>query len=39
MEERDNEKLQEVLEKKVTKALEEGCVLDQLVESFGDDEG
>ena len=34
MEERDNEKLQEVLEKKVTKALEEGCVLDQLVEDL-----
>ena len=33
-EERDNEKFQEVLEKKVTEALEEGCVLDQLVEGL-----
>ena len=33
-EERDNEKLQEVLERKVTKALEEGGVLDQLVEGL-----
>ena len=32
VEERDDEKLQEVLERKVTKALEEGGVLDQLVE-------
>ena len=33
-EERDNEKLQEVLERKVTEALEEGCVLDQLVDGL-----
>ena len=33
-EERDNEKLQEVLERKVTKALEEVGVLDQLVEGL-----
>ena len=34
MEERDDEKLQEVLERKVTQALEEGGVLDQLVEGL-----
>ena len=34
VEERDDEKLQEVLEKKVTEALEEGSVLDQLVEGL-----
>ena len=34
VEERDDEKLQEVLEKKVTEALEEGGVLDQLVEGL-----
>ena len=33
-EERENEKLQEVLERKVTKALEEGGVLEQLVEGL-----
>ena len=33
-EERDDEKLQEVLERKVTKALEEGGVLAQLVEGL-----
>ena len=33
-EERDDEKLQEVLEKKVTEALKEGGVLDQLVEGL-----
>ena len=33
-EERDNEKLQEELERKVTEALEEGCVLDQLVDGL-----
>ena len=34
VEERDDEKLQEVLEKKVTEALKEGSVLDQLVEGL-----
>ena len=32
--ERDNERLQEVLEKKVKEALEEGSILDQLVEGL-----
>ena len=39
MGERDNEKLQDVLERKVTAALEEGCVLDQLVEGLAVMEG
>ena len=34
VEERDDEKLQEVFERKVTQALEEGGVLDQLVEGL-----
>ena len=33
-EERDDEKLREVLEKKVAEALKEGCVLDQLVDGL-----
>ena len=32
--ERNDERLQEVLEKKVKEALEEGCILDQLVEGL-----
>ena len=31
---RDDEKLQAVLERKLTEALEEGCILDQLVEGL-----
>ena len=32
--ERNDERLQEVLERKVKEALEEGCILDQLVEGL-----
>ena len=39
VEERDDEKLQEVLERKVTQALEEGGILDQLVEGLAVVEG